>query len=149
MPQQTVFLGRKYYRYPESNRRCHQKYYTRAGGKGLLHRDIWEHHNGPIPEGHHVHHRDGNTDNNDVSNLECLPGAEHFMLHSEDRKNHGLSQQNLEHMAEMREKAKLWHQSEEGREWHKTVSSQFLDIARAKLREKRRTQKEDPVMVVG
>ena len=26
-----------------------------------LHRHIWEAHNGPIPDGHHVHHKDGTS----------------------------------------------------------------------------------------
>lgn len=35
----------------------------------FLHRYIWEKHNGPIPKGHMVIHKDGNVHNNDISNL--------------------------------------------------------------------------------
>jgi len=36
----------------------------------MSHRYIWESHNGPIPEGYHIHHRDGNPLNNRLENLQ-------------------------------------------------------------------------------
>lgn len=52
----VVFQGRKYPRYPDSPKKVHRLYFGRSGH--LLHRDVWEHHHGPIPDGHHVHHID-------------------------------------------------------------------------------------------
>ncbi len=48
----------------------------------INYRKIWEDFNGKqIPEGYHIHHLDGNRDNNDPSNLVCLSPAEHWDLH--------------------------------------------------------------------
>ena len=44
-------------------------------------RDMWERKVGPIPEGFHVHHIDGDYTNNDVSNLEVLSPKAHTHLH--------------------------------------------------------------------
>lgn len=41
----------------------------------------WRKHKGPIPEGYQIHHKDGNTSNNDFSNLACLPTGDHQRLH--------------------------------------------------------------------
>ena len=58
-------------------------YYGKTKGKRtLMHRDVWEHHKGKIPENWDIHHIDENKTNNDISNLECLPKAEHTRLYS-------------------------------------------------------------------
>src|SRR5947207_3481527 len=49
--------------------------------KGLLHRYIWEQHNGPIPPGYHVHHRDHDKSNNAIDNLVALLPGEHARVH--------------------------------------------------------------------
>lgn len=41
----------------------------------------WEYHNGPIPKGHVVHRKDGDSLNDDIGNLELLSRAEHLELH--------------------------------------------------------------------
>ena len=38
----------------------------------LMHRVVWEQHNGPIPPGHVVRFKDGNTMHWDISNLEMI-----------------------------------------------------------------------------
>ena len=53
-----------------------EKYYSRGGKK--LHRDVWRMAFGPIPDGCHIHHKDGNPANNVLSNLECLPAKIHL-----------------------------------------------------------------------
>jgi hypothetical protein len=55
---------------------------VRLGGKRYYaHRVVWElSHNmtvGSLPSTMHVHHRDGNTSNNTLDNLECLTREEH------------------------------------------------------------------------
>ncbi len=45
------------------------------------HRVVWEEANGPIPEDYHIHHKDGDRANNDLSNLELLSDTEHGHLH--------------------------------------------------------------------
>jgi hypothetical protein len=62
--------------------RNHGYYAKTNGDRALMHRDVWEHHNGEIPAGWDVHHKDENKENNDIGNLECLPKAEHTRLYS-------------------------------------------------------------------
>lgn len=83
------------------------KYYSRGGKK--LHRDVWEDAFGPIPAKSHIHHIDKNPANNELSNLECLPAAEHTRIPKLNV--HGFSEL-------ARERAADWHKSEEGRLWH-------------------------------
>lgn len=47
-----------------------------------LHRDVYAAANGPIPEGAHVHHRNGNRLDNRLANLELLDAAEHGVEHA-------------------------------------------------------------------
>ncbi|MDX2813416.1 HNH endonuclease signature motif containing protein [Streptomyces sp. PA03-5A] len=57
---------------------------TRTGpgrGERLLHRAVWAHAHGPIPEGIHIHHKDGDRANNDLGNLEPMTEADHLRLH--------------------------------------------------------------------
>lgn len=88
-------------------------YYQKNGKR--LHRVVWEYHNGAIPKGYHVHHKDGNRHNNDISNLELLKAHDHESMHNstEERK-----EANKRHIEKAREGAIRWHKSTEGREWH-------------------------------
>lgn len=59
--------------------------YMRAttGGRQLLHRAVWEHHQQrAIPDGWDVHHIDGKRLNNDPANLQALPKDDHARLHA-------------------------------------------------------------------
>jgi len=142
------FNSRNYRRYPESPHRHLREYYSRSGGRRFLHQDVWESHYGAIPEGHHIHHKDHNSQNNDPENLACIPASEHWDEHLEQRREHGSSSGNLEHLAQCREKAAEWHRSDEGRDWHRAVSAGFLDGAREKLREAREWRRNNPQDVV-
>lgn len=53
------------------------------GKRYYIHRLIWEAVNGSIPIGHVIHHIDGNSRNNDIANLQCMPHADHVRLHRE------------------------------------------------------------------
>lgn len=66
-------------------------YAERANGghyasNNTLHRVVWAYHNGEIPDGYHIHHVDRNTANNDISNLQCLPAAEHRQIHATNQR---------------------------------------------------------------
>ena len=117
----VVFNGKTYKRNAKS------KYYFEATTRNKdrrnaqqLHRAVWEHYNGAIPEGWHVHHIDGDIDNNDISNLACMPASEHLSLHArQSRKSAVYVERQKEALKVAREKAKEWHKSEAGHEWHK------------------------------
>ena len=111
------FNGRNYRRYPNSKRKEHRRYFGRS--RGFLHRDVWEFHNGPIPEGFDVHHKDGNTENNDIGNLEVMSRADHLKEHADDMARWNYSQECINHLASIRSKASQWHGSEEGKAWHR------------------------------
>jgi len=58
-------------------------YYRRTDGeRTLMHRDMWEFFNGPIPDGYDIHHKDENKQHNELSNFECLPTPDHTRLHN-------------------------------------------------------------------
>ena len=44
-------------------------------------RNVWIRSIGSIPKGHHIHHKDGDHTNNNLSNLECLSASEHSRHH--------------------------------------------------------------------
>ena len=44
----------------------------------VLHRVIWADHNGPVPPGSVIRHKDGDPSNNEISNLECVKKEEHL-----------------------------------------------------------------------
>ena len=66
--------GRKWY--------CNRKdgYFRSRGGK-LLHRAVWEDVHGPLPPGHHVHHRNEDRSDNGIDNLQALTPSEHLRQH--------------------------------------------------------------------
>ena len=80
-----------------------------------LHRTVWEYHNGEIPQGYHIHHKDGDRSHNDIANLELINGPEHLSQHlsMDKRKDHS-----RETIKIARAKASEWHGSEEGKVWH-------------------------------
>ena len=81
-----VFNGRVYHRNPDAKQLHRRRYFwgRREYGNGkkiALHVAIWEHHNGPVPEGRLVHHKDSDSFFNDISNLECITYSEHGKIH--------------------------------------------------------------------
>ena len=74
-----------------------------------------------------VHHIDGDKDNNDISNLECIPIKQHVRHHFKKDSDGFRRFQEAGWIA-----AKEWHRSTEGREWHrkhgKEVAAKQKDI---------------------
>lgn len=94
-------------------------YFQKKGRR--LHRAVWEDHNGPIPKGYHVHHKDGDTSNNDIANLELLHGGEHLSLHMRARPPVPFTDADRLAAAE-------WHRSEEGKEWHRRHFQEIKEV---------------------
>ena len=148
--ESVVFDGYTYNRYPDSLRPALRKYFQRAGGYSL-HRAVWEFNNGPIPNEWHIHHKDGNPDNNDISNLECISPEEHYARHAEERRARSTTPEHLERLARIRDKASEWHRSEEGRAWHRENTAKHLErggAAFAARKQKLKERAENPVTCV-
>jgi len=95
------FNGERYYR-------C-GKYFQRSGRR--LHIAVWEDANGPVPAGHHIHHRDNDRAHNQLTNLQLKEARLHISDHQRGHRR-ALSEAALEAAA-------LWHRSDQGRTWHR------------------------------
>jgi len=108
-----------------------QKYWLQTSGRyyqsgrkddaeRLLHRRIWADAHGDIPDGHCVHHRDGDWTNNDLDNLECVSSKSHQKGHMQERMADPAYAKQLKEWREQAiKKAPEWHRSPDGIEWHR------------------------------
>lgn len=118
------FNGVKYYEHKTG-------YYFRAAlregrvGSRSMHRTVWEHHNGPIPDGFNIHHINHERGDNRIENLELVDAREHARRHLLERVASGdLDVEGS--LAKAQEAAKAWHRSEEGRAWHREHASRIF-----------------------
>ena len=102
------YEGRKYFKQTSG-------YYKTA--PIYLHREVWIAANGPIPEKHHIHHKDGDRTNNELSNLELLSAAVHCKLTAKGKHT-------AEHRAKMLEGAARWRGTPEGKEYVRLFGKQ-------------------------
>ena len=70
-PKYVIYRGIKY--------NFQQGYYRRIV---QLHRQVWEDSFGPIPEDHQIHHKNGDSTDNRLENLECVHISEHRRIHN-------------------------------------------------------------------
>ena len=128
--QEIIIFNGKEYRLMGSRKYYLSQSTTIEGKKRAkgLHVAIWEYYNKKeVPKGYHVHHKDGNTFNNDISNLECIPAKQHLSEESKKNwENSELREKMLENLKSASEKSKEWHKSEEGKEWHKKHATRSI-----------------------
>jgi endogenous inhibitor of DNA gyrase (YacG/DUF329 family) len=133
--RETVeYAGDKYHRYPDSEHHHLRDYYWRHTRNDeapvALHRQKWRDEYGDIPDDHIIHHCDGDPLNNDIDNLEAITQSEHAERHPDMGRTHS-----AEHLKKMLKGAVEWHQSDEGREWHK----EHYEAVKEQLHKKRYT----------
>jgi len=75
----VIFNGVRYYKSKKTGYWSHN---GKHEAPATLHLAIWEHHNGPIPDGMEVHHIDEDKDHNETSNFQLLTIHDHRVLHS-------------------------------------------------------------------
>lgn len=113
-------------------------YYACGEKAGLdtqfLHRHIWVDLYGPIPEKHHIHHKNGNPLDNRIENLECLSAAAHMSGHSLERLSDPVYRKaHLDRFKKVQDAARVWPSSEEGRKWSASEATREM---RSKARKK-------------
>lgn len=113
----AVFNGKTYRRDKRTG------YYLASKGddgrRKRLHIAVWEHHNGPVPDGHHIHHADHDKANNEIGNLVCMTAHEHLRFHAQNMSDERKEQLRRNLIKNAVPKSKEWHRSQEGREWHR------------------------------
>jgi hypothetical protein len=130
--EEVIWNKKTYRRYPNAKQSSHRRYFSCAGS--FLHRDVWREKHGEIPKGFHVHHKDGDPANNDILNLECVSGKDHFVLHKETRSTNSKRPEHLALLERIRPMTVDWHKSDEGRAWHRENAKLSLVKARQAIR---------------
>lgn len=129
MRETIVLDGVVYSRYPQSNNlsdrryfKCHPTTVAKLGIEAYYHRELWRRANGPIPDNCHIHHDDGNHDNNALDNLVCMDKTEHLQYHAEQRTEEEIERARQNLAINVRPKASEWHRSDAGRQWHSQIA---------------------------
>lgn len=116
MEMYQEFNGKRYTLYRN------EKYFSR--GVRRMHVAVWEFYNAKVPKGFHVHHKDQNTHNNSIDNLELIERMQHLTEHARKR-----FLENPEFAKEFQKKgislAPEWHKSASGTEWHSKHAEQM------------------------
>lgn len=116
MVESVVYRGERF-RVQTSGR------YYQSGRKDvaerLLHRRVWRDHHGAIPDGYHIHHKDGDWRNNAIENLALVDGIDHWRQHKlQQLATPGASERNVTYLARARIAAAEWHRSDKGLAFH-------------------------------
>jgi hypothetical protein len=94
---------------------------TKNNKRQRLHVYVWEYYKGEVPLGYEVHHKDENKNNNEPDNFEILISIKHRKLHANEIKydDKRLEKMKIILREKAQPKAKEWHASQDGRDWHK------------------------------
>src|ERR1035437_715100 len=116
--------GFNFTRYPNSKNKTNRVYfsgwifYKGEIKKTYLHRFKWTIERGEIPKGFHIHHKDGDTINNEIDNYECMEGRAH-LSYTNKNVSPELKQFRIDTLRKHQYKSAKWHKSKKGSEWHK------------------------------
>lgn len=125
--QVVIFNGVRYYKQKNGYYQMAETLKRKRNGvERRLHRAVWKFYNGEIPKGMHVHHKDENKDNNDISNLELLTASQHCMLHSRNKRDWWHTKKGIRANKKGVRLAKKWHASEDGFKWHSEHQKQTM-----------------------
>lgn len=83
-----------------------------------LHRDVWEHCRGPIPDGFEIHHPFKDKHTTDPDRLVCMDGDEHARLTGVELTDEQRERARRNFVEVAGPAAAEWHRSDEGRAWH-------------------------------
>ena len=113
-PTKQQFNGLNYWKDKKTG------YYKNSSHKPYsLHKAVWQYYFGKVPDGFVVDHIDRDKNNNNIENLRVI-------TQSENNKN--VSQETLDkrrkQVENIRELAKIWHKSEEGKKWHSEMAKE-------------------------
>ena len=112
-------MHHQYFNWKTYKLRKWERYFAQSYGH-RMHTDVWKFHFWEIPKWFHIHHKDGDRFNNDISNLECISIREHLSEHwKENWIDEEIGPKMRKWLENAREKAKEWHRSKEWNEWHK------------------------------
>jgi hypothetical protein len=130
---QTEYAGKKWTKKASGYYQSTTKF--NDGKRKWLHQFIWQEVNGEQPSGFDIHHIDGDKGNNSISNLKLISRSEHQQLHGKEYFSNN-TEAALQHLEVIRDKAKEWHKSPEGRKWHKKHRETIADkiLAKDKVR---------------
>lgn len=122
MQRETIeYRGRLFHRYPDSPHRHLRVYFWNHSESKkppvALHRQMWIDAHGPIPKGFIVHHKDNDQLHNELDNFELLSSSAHSRMHG--RQPERADQARRDVVRHAMPKAREWHGSAEGREWHR------------------------------
>lgn len=129
-PITTVVDGQKFTKDKKSGYYISSKPIN-GGKKILLHRYVWQKHNGEIPKGYIVHHIDEDKENNDISNLMLMSLSEHSSKHTRERIEADPDKYAQDFVERTNEKSKEWHRSKEGKKWHAKHGKVLVDARKA------------------
>ncbi len=94
-----------------------------------MHWDVWEYHNGSRRKGYHIHHIDGNAQNNRIENLEEVEASKHLSNHQKQYIKDN-PKWFKEFYTKGTEAAKLWAKTPEGRKRKSETSKRLAQESR-------------------
>src|SRR5690606_10094417 len=101
-------------------------------GNKRMHTYVWEFNKGKVPKGCHVHHKNENTWDNRIENLEIIEASKHHSYHIQKRFRDNPDWAKEFH-AKGIEASKEWHASKEGREWHSKHGKQTWENRESRM----------------